>query len=201
MSNKGTLFVISGPSGVGKGTVLKKVLGRIDNLFYSVSVTTRAPRVGEINGVHYHFISKEEFETLKATDGMYEYVEAIGSGYGTPKKIVMEKLEQGIDVILEIETLGAAKVRAKTECVSIFIAPPNIEELAHRLFFRGTENAEQRKSRMKKCEEELPCMYDYDYIVVNDKIDQTAEELLAIIKAERLKVKNNVELIEKILKS
>ncbi len=202
MSREGILFIVSGPSGVGKGTVLKEVLKRLDdNVTVSVSVTTRKPREGEVNGVHYHFISTEEFIKLKETNGMFEYVEALDCGYGTPRKPVEESIANGRDVILEIETIGAQKVREKTDCVSIFIAPPSASELWRRLTSRGTEDDAQIEKRIEKCRTELPCMYDYDYVVVNEELNVCADEVAGIINAERHKVSKNKDLIAKIIKN
>lgn len=198
---RGILFIISGPSGVGKGTVLKKVCENAGDISVSVSVTTRKPRDGEIDGVHYNFISKNEFDELVKSDGMYEYVEALGCGYGTPKKSVNEKLSRGEDVILEIETIGAAKIRKKFECVSIFIAPPNVEELKRRLIKRQTETPEQIQRRLAKCMTELPCAREYDYIVVNNELETCIKEVNSIIVAERCKVSKNLENINKILEN
>ena len=198
---KGILFVISGPSGVGKGTVLKRVCERVQDIAVSVSVTTRAPRAGEIDGVHYFFISQDKFQTLIREDGLYEYVEALGKGYGTPKKEVDDKLKSGSDVILEIETIGAEKIRKARECVGIFIAPPSLTELKKRLSERQTETPEQISVRMQKCADELPCAYDYDYFVINDDLDECVNKVVGIIESERLKAKRNRQEIEKTINS
>lgn len=196
---RGILFVISGPSGVGKGTVLSRVCEDMKDISVNVSVTTRKPRAGEIDGVHYNFITKERFRELVDGDGMYEYVEALGCGYGTPKQAVDEKLARSEDVILEIETQGAEKIRSTRECVSIFIVPPSTKELKRRLEERKTETAEQIEGRMKKCIQELPCAYDYDYVVLNDDLDSCVRKVDAIIEAERQKVARNVKNIDKII--
>lgn len=196
---QGILFVISGPSGVGKGTALKRVCENVGNISVNVSVTTRKPRKGEINGIHYTFISKKEFNNLVKEDGMYEYVETLDCGYGTPKKPVDDKLNSGEDVILEIETIGAEKIRSMRETVNIFIAPPSITELKRRLIERQTETDEQIEKRLAKCMTELPCMYKYDYVVINDDLDDCVKDISAIITAERLKVSRNIKKIDEII--
>ena len=198
---RGILFIVSGPSGVGKGTVLSRVCDDMRDISVNVSVTTRQPREGEINNVHYTFIGKEEFDRLVREDGMYEYVEALGCGYGTPKKAVDDKLANNEDVILEIETIGAEKIRKTRECVSIFIMPPSFSELQRRLEARMTETPEQIKKRMDKCREELPCAYQYDYVVLNDDLASCIRKVDAIIEAERQKVDRNRDNIAKILNS
>lgn len=197
---RGILFIVSGPSGVGKGTVLKRVCSDMKDISVNVSVTTRRPREGEIDGIHYRFISPEEFTELIQSDGMYEYVKALDCGYGTPKKYVDEKLQKQEDVILEIETMGAKKIRESHECVSIFIVPPDLTELQRRLENRGTETKEQIQKRMNKCREELKCIDEYDYVVLNDDIDSCVRKVDAIIEAERQKVFRNKKNIEKITK-
>ncbi len=196
---RGILFVISGPSGVGKGTVLKKVCEDMKDISVSVSVTTRKPRAGEIDGVHYNFISKNRFKELVESGGMYEYVEVLGCGYGTPKQAVDERLAKDEDVILEIETQGAEKIRSVRECVSIFIVPPSLSELKRRLEERKTENSAQIEGRMAKCRQELPCAYDYDYVVLNDDLESCIRKVDAIIEAERQKVSRNIKNIDKII--
>lgn len=198
---KGILFVISGPSGVGKGTVLSEICRTVEDISLSVSVTTRKPRLGEKNGVNYYFISDEQFDKMVIENGLYEYVRALNRAYGTPKQAVIDKLSKGEDVILEIETYGAADIRRNAECVSIFIAPPSLAELKRRLIERGTETPGQIETRMKKCAEELPCAYDYDYIVINRNVGECVKEVSAIIEAERHKVGKNRNLISKIINS
>ncbi|MBQ5321627.1 MAG: guanylate kinase [Oscillospiraceae bacterium] len=189
---KGKLLVVSGPSGCGKGTVLKKVLKENSNIYYSVSATTRAPRYGEENGIHYYFITKEEFEKKISEGGMLEYAEYVGNYYGTPKDIVLAKLEKGYDVILEIEVKGAMQIRkAVPEAILVFIAPPSMEELEKRLIGRGTEKLDVIKSRLKKAEKEMQYQNEYDYLVINDEISIAAEEIAAILKSEKLKINKN----------
>ena len=189
---KGKLLVVSGPSGCGKGTVLKKVLKENSNIYYSVSATTGAPRYGEENGIHYYFITKEEFEKKISEGGMLEYAEYVGNYYGTPKDIVLAKLEKGYDVILEIEVKGAMQIRkAVPEAILVFIAPPSMDELEKRLIGRGTEKIDVIKSRLKKAEKEMQYQNEYDYLVINDEISIAAEEIAAILKSEKLKINKN----------
>lgn len=194
------MFVLSGPSGVGKGSVLKKVCAGIEDIAISVSATTREPREGEKDGRDYHFISESEFKKLIECDGFYEYVETLDSAYGTLRREVDAMLERKTDVILEIETEGGKNIREKRECVSIFVLPPGIGELKRRLETRRTEGPEQLRLRMEKCLRELPCAYDYDYLVINDDVDGCAAKVMGIIEAERQKVSRNVEALDGIIR-
>lgn len=201
MSRKGILFVISGPSGTGKGTVLKEVFKNIKNLHYSVSATTRAPRNGEIDGVNYFFISQEKFDDMVKNDEMLEYVSKFTNNYGTPKKAVKDMLESGKDVILEIETIGSTKVQNCMDCVSIFIAPPSLKDLWERLDKRNTEVESKKRIRFETSREELLSAYHYDYLVINDVVSECAQNVVNIITSERCKVCRNKEVIEKILQN
>ena len=187
--NKGILIVISGPSGVGKGTVRKELFKRDSKGFkYSISMTTRKPRDKERNGIDYFFVSREQFEEEIANDGLLEYAEFIDNFYGTPKRWVQEELERGNDVILEIEVEGAKKVRQKMpEGVFIFIAPPSMKALEKRLRKRATEKEEVIKYRLDKAIREVGLAGDYDYIVVNDEIKLAATRIEEIIQAERMR--------------
>lgn len=196
MNKKGTLFVITGPSGAGKGTVLKKTMAGMEHLYFSVSATTRAPRPGEIDGVHYLFRTREEFLALIAEDRLLEYTEYVGNFYGTPLDPVLEHLEQGDDVILEIELEGSQNVKRKyPAAVLVFIAPPSFEELEARLRGRGTESEETVLRRMATARKECANMDAFEYIVVNDKIDEAAKELSSIITAYRCRRENRGFLI------
>ncbi len=200
--NKGKLFVVSAPSGCGKGTILSEVLKKNKNLFYSVSATTRTPRDGEIDGVNYYFLSKEEFKMEIDNGGMIEYAQYCDNFYGTPKEKVIEKLEQGIDVILEIETNGAMQVkRAMPEAVLIFILPPSVFELRRRLNKRGTEEQDVIDKRVKEAEDEILKAHNYDYIIMNDELDKAIEDFEAILKASKLTNENNKNMIEEVLKN
>lgn len=186
MNNKGTLFVITGPSGAGKGTVLKQVMQSLDQLYFSVSATTRAPREGEVDGVHYHFLTKERFEELIANDRFLEYARYAENYYGTPLDPVEEHLEQGHDVILEIELQGALQVKKRLpKAVLVFIAPPSFEELESRLRGRGTEAEEVILKRLSIARQECANMDEFRYIVVNDEVESAADRLRAIMLSHR----------------
>ncbi|EIT85031.1 guanylate kinase [Fictibacillus macauensis ZFHKF-1] len=186
---RGILFVLSGPSGVGKGTVCKALRGKDMDIQYSVSATTRQPREGEVNGVDYYFKSKEEFQTMIANNELLEWAEYVGNYYGTPIQYVNETLDQGRDVILEIEVQGALQVRdVFPEGVFIFLTPPSLEELRNRIVGRGTETEELINNRMNVAREEIEMMQHYDYSVVNDQVDCACDRIQAIITSEHCKV-------------
>lgn len=200
MKRKGILFVLSGPSGAGKGTVLGRVINEVGGLALSVSVTTRAPRVGEIDGIHYHFKTDEEFMSMVANDEFLEYVAKFKNKYGTPKAQVKEHLDNGTDVILEIETKGAANIRRSfPEAVFVFITPSSYEELSRRLSQRGTEDEKVRALRLKIARTEYKSLRKYDYLAINDDLDECVKTVSAIITSERAKRKNNPELAEKLI--
>ncbi len=189
MKNKGRLFVISGPSGVGKGTVCRMLLSRNDDLKLSVSATTRTPRSEDAEGVTYYFKSKPEFEKMIEESAFLEWAVYNNNYYGTPLSALEEKLNQGISVILEIEVQGALKVMQKRpDAVSIFIAPPDEETLFKRLKGRGTEGDEEILRRVKAAEWELSQKEHYDYIVVNDDLDTAVCEIEKIMKDEKEKM-------------
>ena len=193
---KGLLFVISGPSGTGKGTVMKHLL-ETGEYFYSVSATTRAPRPEDKEGVTYYFVTREAFEEKIASGEMLEYAEYSGNYYGTPKSAVEKALSEGKNVILEIETKGALQVREKMpEAVLIFILPPDIKTLRARLEGRGTESAEVIDLRMAQVKREVALVGSYDYAVVNEngKAKEAAQEIMLIARAERLRTSRNAEL-------
>lgn len=186
MDKSGLLVVVSGPSGCGKGTVLKQLIENDEHVFYSVSATTRSPRVGEVDGVHYYFISKEQFEEKIASGGMLEYASYVGNYYGTPKQAVEEKCAAGYDVILEIEVQGAMQLREKCpDAVFVFIIPPSMEELEHRLVNRQTETQEVIQNRLNTARTELQFAPKYDYIVVNQTVEQAVSDIRAILQAEK----------------
>ncbi len=191
MNKRGTLFVVTGPSGAGKGTVLKKVMAATDHLYFSISATTRAPRPGEIHGVHYHFITRESFAQLIREERLLEPAEDVGNFYGTPLDPVLEHLAQGDDVILEIEIQGAKQVKARyPEAALVFIAPPSFDELERRLRGRGTETEETILRRMDTARRECAHMDAFQYIVLNDTPENGAYELLSIITAHRCRREN-----------
>ena len=201
MMSKGTLFIVSGPSGCGKGTVLAEILKQ-DNVYYSVSATTRAPRPGEINGVNYHFLSKDEFEKLIENDGMLEYANYCGNYYGTPKKPVEDMLAESKNVILEIEVQGALKVMEKCpEAVSVFILPPSLKELRRRLHKRGTETEEVIEKRIGEAAGEIRKAVNYDYVMINGELEIAVSDLLSIINSQKLKKENSEYLIDEVLEN
>ncbi|MFZ7103125.1 MAG: guanylate kinase [Peptococcaceae bacterium] len=192
MTNKeGILLVLSGPSGAGKGTICKRLLQET-TIRYSISATTRKPRAGEVNGREYFFFAKEEFEKKIAEDAFLEWAKVYDNYYGTPKKFVEEMLVSGKDCILEIDPQGAQKVREKkTDGVLVFIAPPSMQELKNRITNRGTENINEIQKRLNCAQEEMLCMQNYDYVVVNDKVELAAEKIKAILIAEKCRVQRN----------
>ena len=188
MHTIGKTFIVSGPSGVGKSTVLHALFEGRDDLYFSVSATTRAPREGERDGVDYHFIHADRFRNMIAEDAFLEYAEYVGNFYGTPMRLVDEAMEQGKDVLLDIEIQGAMQVCAKRpETVRICIAPPSWKELERRLTARGTGGPEKVQKRLLRAQVELERARDYDYFVVNDTVENAVNELRAIMCAEHCK--------------
>lgn len=180
---RGLLIIFSGPSGVGKGTV-KEVLMRKEelNLHYSVSCTTRKPRAGEIDGVHYYFMTQETFDKMVEEDAFLEYAQFVGNSYGTPKAKVEEMLDQGKNVLLEIEMQGALQVIEKCpDALSIFLLPPSMEELERRIRHRGTETDDVIKQRLDKAKKEINMQDHYQYHVINQNVDDAANEIARII--------------------
>lgn len=196
-ASRGLLIVLSGPSGVGKGTVRAAVFA--NNQFqyvYSVSATTRAQRPGEVDGKDYYFVSREEFETMIQNEDLLEYAEYVGNYYGTPIQKIEENLAAGRDVFLEIEVQGAMRVKERMpEGIFIFLAPPNLEELESRITGRGTDAAHVIQERMATAKEEIELMQHYDYVVVNDQVQHAVDKINAIIQSEHLKVERVVDQI------
>ena len=193
---KGKTFIISGPSGAGKSTVLKALLEKRSDVYFSVSATTRSPRPGEEDGVHYHFMDANSFRQRIAADEFLEYAEYVGNFYGTPKKYVDEAMEQGKDVILDIEVQGAIQVCSKRpETVRIFIAPPSWEELERRLTERGTDSPEKVQKRLLRAKVEFQTAHTYDYFVINDTVEEAVAELDAIMTAEHCKPAERIDII------
>ena len=189
MNKRGLLLVISGPSGAGKGTICKALVEKHKELYVSVSATTRQPRVGEIDGVNYHFTTKEQFIERIEQNDFLEYAEVYGNYYGTPKSNVEQLLESGKDVILEIDIQGALKVKENTEeGVFIFILPPSMEELKARIIKRGSETEESLMTRFKNAYQEINYVSKYNYAVVNDEVDTAVTKIEGIIAAEKCRV-------------
>ena len=199
--NKGLLIVVSAPAGCGKDTILEQVLANNDNIFYSVSATTRTIRPGEVDGASYYFKSRDEFETMIKNSELLEYTEYCGNYYGTPRKAVMDMLDAGKDVVLKIEVEGAANIkRIFPDCVMIFILPPSISELDRRLHKRGTESEEVIQKRIAAAKNELTYAVNYDYTIVNGALEKAIEDFETVVRAEKFRVSRNADLIEEILK-
>ncbi len=195
---RGLLVILSGPSGVGKGTVRAAVFKQEDcEYVYSVSATTRSARPGEIDGKDYFFVKREEFESLIANQALLEYAEYVGNYYGTPLDNIEKNLAEGYDVFLEIEVQGASKVRQRMpEGIFIFLAPPSLTELETRLVDRGTDSKEKIAQRMKQAKREIEMMAEYDYVVVNDQVDNAVRKINAIIECEHLRVSRVIDKIQ-----
>lgn len=201
LDDKGLLIVISGPSGVGKGTV-RSALFEMEghDLVYSISMTTRKPRRDEVNGREYYFVTKEEFQRNIEEGKMLEYAEFVNNYYGTPLGTVEKQIEIGKEVVLEIDVQGATQVREKMpDAIFIFIAPPSFDELVNRLTCRGTESYEVIQERVKKARREIDLAYMYDYIVVNDTVENAADKIIAIIRAEHAKVERTIRKYKEML--
>lgn len=201
MEEQGLLIVLSGPSGVGKGTVRKHLFEHYNNDFdFSISMTTRQQRVGEVEGVDYFFRTKEQFEQYIKEGRLLEYANYVGNYYGTPVDYVRQTMDEGRDVFLEIEVQGALKVKKRMpEGIFIFLSPPDLEELEWRIENRGTDKPEVIKQRMEKAREELKLIKYYDYVVENDSVDAAARKIRSIIESEHLKVERNIERFSKII--
>jgi guanylate kinase len=200
-NKEGIVFVISGPSGAGKGTIMKEYFKKYptDNSFLSVSATTRAPRPGEEDGVSYYFKTKEEFENLIENDGLAEWAQFCGNYYGTPKAPVNDMISQGKNVLLEIEVQGGSKVKKSFEnAVGIFVLPPSFKELKKRLEERNTETAEVIETRLSRALEEVKELKWYDYILINDDLDTAVDNFRSIIIAESHKVFRNKKIIDEV---
>ena len=193
---RGKTFIVSGPSGVGKSTVLKALLERRKDVYFSVSATTREMRPGEEDGVHYHFLEVDTFREWIARGDFLEYAEYVGNFYGTPRQYVDEAMDRGEDVILDIEIQGALQVKSKRpETVSVFIAPPSWAELERRLTERGTDSPEKIQKRLLRAKVEFQTAHTYDYFVINDTVENAVRELEAILTAEHCKPQERMAII------
>ncbi len=198
--SKGKLFIFSGPSGSGKDSILQGALKKHPEIKLSISSITRPMRVGEVEGEKYHFISRDEFEELLANDMFLEHNVFVGNYYGTPRQPVEECLENGTDMIVEIDVNGAAQVMEKMpEAVSIFVMPPSLEVLKQRLSGRGTDTPEIVEKRLNEALREIECAVKYDYIIVNDKLEEAIDDLLTVILSERLRTERNKKIINEVL--
>ena len=193
---RGKTFIVSGPSGVGKSTVLHALMEKRKNVYFSVSATTRDPRPGEEDGIHYHFLDVDTFRQWIANDEFLEYAEFVGNFYGTPRRFVDEATERGEDVILDIEVQGAIQVTSKRpDAVRIFIAPPSWAELERRLTDRGTDSPDKIQKRLLRAKVEFQTAHTYDYFVINNTVEEAVEELNAIMTAEHCKPKERMEIL------
>lgn len=201
MKRRGLLIVVSGPSGVGKGTICKELFKSSDDIHLSVSVTTRAAREGEVHGKNYFFISKEAFQSMIENDELLEYAQVYDNYYGTPKSFVMDQLAQGRDILLEIDIQGALQVKDKyPEGVFVFIVPPSMEELRNRIVGRGTESLEVINKRFSSAYDEIDLMSNYDYYIINDTVQHATKKLQIILEAERYRIlpQNVTKLIQEL---
>ncbi|HEX8473753.1 MAG TPA: guanylate kinase [Pyrinomonadaceae bacterium] len=197
---KGILFIISSPSGGGKGTLIRRVLGIVPQLSYSVSWTTREPRPGEQHGVNYYFVSHEEFEAMRARGGFLEWAMVHGNLYGTALSVVERETAEGRDIVLEIDVQGASSVRQTLQdSVSIFILPPSYEVLRQRLQGRQTEDSDELALRLRNARGEVERYKDFDYVVLNDEADRAAAQLAAIVYAERARRVRQEDLLRRVL--
>ncbi len=196
---QGVLLVLSGPSGTGKGTICKALLRSSPEIHYSVSITTRAKRTGETNGVNYWFVSKAAFENMRQQEALLEWAEVYGNYYGTPRRYVEEQLVAGHDVILEIDIQGAMKVKQSfPQGIFIYILPPSLDELEKRIIHRGTDSETVIRQRLGCVKEELACATNYNYVVINDVVEQATYQIKSIIEAEHCLISRNEAVLERI---
>ncbi len=199
--SKGRLLIVSGPSGSGKDTILKKVLSRMPEIKFSISSITRPMREGEVEGEKYNFVSREYFEEMIKNDALLEYNNYIGNYYGTPKAPIDDVIENGGEIIIEVDVNGQANIKKRVDsALSIFIMPPSFEVLKARLSGRGTDSDEVIEQRMQEALKEIACAKNYDYIVVNDDLEEAVEDFIGIIKTDRLNIQRQNYLIDEVLK-
>ncbi len=198
--SKGFLLIVSGPAGTGKGTVCKEILERNKDVLYSISATTRNPREGEVDGVNYIFTEEDKFKDMVEKGEFLEHAYVHTNYYGTPKKYVMDQVEKGQIVLLEIDVQGALQIKQNySEAIFVFLLPPSMKELKNRIIKRGTESMEDIERRYENAFKEIELLGKYDYFVVNNQVDQAVEDIEAIIRAEKLRVKRHTNIKEKIL--
>ncbi len=196
MNQKGLLIVVSGPSGAGKGTICKELISRDNSIVVSVSATTRAPRNGEVAGISYHYLDRDQFEDMIDSDGFLEHAKVYDNYYGTPKKFVIDHIVKGDNVLLEIDIQGALQVKKKyPEGIFVFILPPSMKELKSRIVGRGSETPESLEKRLSSAYSEIEYIKNYDYFIVNDKVDHATDILQSIILAEKCRVAADIEQI------
>jgi len=199
MTQEGILVVLSGPSGTGKGTVCKELLRHCPSLHYSISATTRQPRLGEVNGVNYYFTPQDQFLEMVEQNNLLEWAEVYGNYYGTPRKYVEEQLLKGYDVVLEIDTQGALQVKERfNKGILVFLLPPSLTELEDRIWKRGTDTPDTIKRRLNAATAEFDQIRNYEYVVVNDDVNAAVEKIRAIILAEKCRVSRSQKEIEAI---
>lgn len=192
MNTCGKLIVLSGPSGVGKSTVVSKAMEKRSDICFSTSVTTRAPRPGEVNGKDYFFIDQVKFDAMVANDELLEHASYVSNSYGTPRAFVETQLEKGVNVVLDIEVQGARQIYEKmSDAIFVFILPPSLEELERRLRSRGTDSDEVIRARLVRARQEMQEAIFYDYMIVNNEIERAAEDFAALIRAEHCRFDRN----------
>lgn len=194
---KGKLFVVSGPSGVGKNTILNRVIASRENVRYSVSATSRAMRPGEIDGKSYYFVSREEFERMIGDDELLEFAEYVGNYYGTPIAPILTSMQNGVDVVMDIDVVGALKIRQRVEnAVLVFVASPSFEDIRKRLIGRGDVAPDVMEQRLARAKWEYSQAGQYDYLIVNDSVEHATQELLAIMTAEKCKTMERIHIVK-----